>query len=255
LSLATEEIGEDDFVVELDAFEGPHDLLLHLILRSELDVFEISVAALTDQFLAYLSAAERFRVDVATEFLVTAATLLALKSAALLPAPEEDEVDEALPPEAEDGRALLVAALIDYKTFKNVSSEFGARLELEERFFTRRGPRPEAFAVEKNLLQGVEVEELARLFLELESRATPTAVSIAHMKGYEYSVDDKMTDLRSRLRNRKSVSFRELANDCRSKLERIVVLLALLELHKEGEIELRQATLFGNIEVVRADEG
>jgi len=254
--IETADLTSDDsaFKVSLDAFEGPLDLLLHLISRHELDVLDVPISSITNQYVEFLRLADEFDIELASEFLVMAATLIDIKASALLPRDEEDDEPEEEFLSPEDSRRELIAALLEYKTFKNIAAEFEQRLELEERFYTRGEVRQEVFSIDNNLLENVSADELARTAFDCFSDAAKRTLTFTHMKSVKYSVEDKIMVIRRQMTDSKRASFRSLVKACETKMEKIVVFLALLEMTKEGIVELRQAVTFGDIEVIRAEE-
>jgi segregation and condensation protein A len=235
---AAEDSGK--FTVRLQNFTGPFDLLLQLIGKHKLDVTEVALHTVTDDFIAYIRAmGDAWDLDEASEFLLVAATLLDLKAARLLPAAEvEDEEDLALL----EARDLLFARLLQYKAFKEAASVI-AELEATG---AKRWPRAvsmEARYAEAlpDLVLGIGVERLFKLALkQFAPKPGPPQVSIAHIHQMRVSVREHAQLLRDRLRRAGSATFSLLVADCESTLEVVARFLALLELYREGLVEFEQ---------------
>ncbi|WP_430786839.1 segregation and condensation protein A [Actinoplanes sp. G11-F43] len=228
------------FTVRLDQFTGPFDLLLQLIGKHKLDVTEIALHQVTDDFIAYIRAmGDDWDLGETSEFLLVAATLLDLKAARLLPAAEvEDEEDLALL----EARDLLFARLLQYKAFKEAAAHIS---ELEEAG-ARRWPRlvtlePRYAEALPELVLGVGPERLLKLALRsFLPKPGPPQVSIAHIHQVRVSVREHAGLLRDRLRRAGSATFSLLVADCANTLEVVARFLALLELYREGLIDFEQ---------------
>ena len=228
------------FTVRLDNFTGPFDLLLQLIGKHKLDVTEVALHQVTDDFIAYIRAmGDDWDLGEASEFLLVAATLLDLKAARLLPAAEvEDEEDLALL----EARDLLFARLLQYKAFKEAAAHL-AELEGEG---ARRWPRavsmePRYAEALPDLVLGIGAERLFKLALrQFTPKPGPPEVSIAHIHQVRVSVREHAELLRERLRRAGSATFGLLVADCANTLEVVARFLALLELYREGLIEFEQ---------------
>ncbi|MBB4755241.1 segregation and condensation protein A [Actinoplanes lobatus] len=228
------------FTVRLENFTGPFDLLLQLIGKHKLDVTEVALHQVTDDFIAYIRAmGDDWDLDEASEFLLVAATLLDLKAARLLPAAEvEDEEDLALL----EARDLLFARLLQYKAFKEAAAHI-AELEATG---ARRWPRlvtlEQRYAdALPELVLGVGPQRLLKLALKsFLPKPGPPQVSIAHIHQVRVSVKEHATLLRDRLRRAGTATFSLLVADCDNTLEVVARFLALLELYREGLIEFEQ---------------
>ena len=260
VSDATPELPEVDpgrFTVRLDNFTGPFDLLLQLIGKHKLDVTEVALHQVTDDFIAYIrSMGDDWDLGEASEFLLVAATLLDLKAARLLPAAEvEDEEDLALL----EARDLLFARLLQYKAFKEAAAHL-AELETQG---ARRWPRavsmePRYAEALPDLVLGVGADRLFKLALkQFAPRPGPPQVSIAHIHQVRVSVREHANLLRERLRRTGSATFSLLVADCESTLEVVARFLALLELYREGLVEFEQPVSLDELTVrwVGGDDG
>jgi len=243
--------GAGGFEVHLDVFEGPFDLLLGLISKHKLDITEVALSQVTDEFIGYIRArADSFDLDQASYFLVVAATLLDLKAARLLPAGEvEDEEDLALL----EARDLLFARLLQYRAYKEVASVFAGRMAAQARRFARRVPMEPRFAgLLPEVLLGLGPAEFARIAaIVLAPRPVPV-VSTEHIHAPRTSVREQAEILAGRLREVGRASFRDLIVDCAFIYEVVARFLAVLELYREGNVTLEQAEPLGDIYITWA---
>lgn len=237
--------------VSLPVFEGPFDLLLHLIAKRELDIYEVSLAAIVEDYLAHLRDLAELDLEVATEFLVVAATLIEIKAARLLPGPPADD-EEAL---AVSERDLLIARLLEYRAFKDAAGHIAALMEENAGYLARSaGPGEELANLCPDLLARVGPQRLRELALRALSPAPPPVLDTAHITPIRASVTEAIEEVSGVLRDRSHVSFRELTASCRSRIEVIVRFLAVLELVKAGRADVAQARTFGEIVVARLEE-
>ncbi len=239
--------------MQTPVFEGPFDLLLHLILREELDLYEVSLCTIVDGFLAEL---ERLRLadrgvdlEVATEFLLIAATLIELKARRLLPAPVALELDDELGLWEE--RDLLLGRLLECKTFKDVARVLAA-MEADARTSVprRSGPDERLLALAPDLLAGVSGADVRAAFLRAVTPRPVPRVDTGHLALVRASVSDAVAELALTLPRAGRTSFRRLTRGMQERLAVVVRFLALLELCKEGLVTLDQAERFGDITVV-----
>ena len=233
------------FQLQLPVFEGPLDLLLHLIERQELDITAVSLVQVTDQYLSYLRSGEQIDATALAEFIAIGARLLLLKSRALLPKPPvEEDLEEDLGEE-------LVRRLREYRRFKEVA---GALRDIEERgrhAYPRLAPPPSVPL--PTGLDGVTLDLLLRLFqeaLEREPATEPEGV----VERQEVTVEEKVAELSEVLRRQQRVSFRAFISACHSRVEVIVAFMAVLELIKALQLWAEQAALFGDISLVALGE-
>ncbi|WP_245951215.1 segregation and condensation protein A [Phytoactinopolyspora halophila] len=241
--------GEHDgegFTVHLDNFEGPFDLLLTLISKHKLDVTELALSQVTDEFIDYIRAAE-WDLDEASQFLLVAATLLDLKAARLLPSGEvEDEEDLALL----EARDLLFARLLQYKAFKELSGVFADRMAAEALRFPRAVGLEERYA---NLLPEVVVglgpHELAQLAGKVLAPRPEPKVGMAHLHEPRVSVREQASVVVDWLRAARQVTFRALAADCPSTTHVVARFLALLELYRERVVAFEQVNPLGELTI------
>ena len=239
------------FSVHLSNFEGPFDLLLQLISRHKMDVTEVALGVVTDDFIAYIRALEGsedgWDLEKTTEFLVVAATLLDLKAARLLPSGEiEDEGDLALL----EARDLLFARLLQYRAFKSIATIFSERLTREERSFARVVALEAHFAsLLPEVLIGVGAERFAAIAQRvLSPKVTPT-VGIAHIHSPLVSVAEEAITIVNELRRTGKSTFRHLISDASSVLVVVARFLALLELYREGVVRFEQVIALGELAI------
>jgi segregation and condensation protein A len=239
--------GDGSFRVRLDNFEGPFDLLLGLISRRQLDVTEVALSQVTDEFISFLAGSADWDLGQATEFLVVAATLLDLKTARLLPAAEvEDEEDLALL----EARDLLFARLLQYRAYKLAAAYFS---ELERAQARRHGRavelEPQFAGLLPEVLIGITPERFAELAAAAMRPRPVPVVAIDHVHVTRVSVREQMAILRERLRRHGASTFRALVSDCASTLEVVGRFLGLLELYRDGSVAFDQAEALTELRV------
>jgi segregation and condensation protein A len=240
--------GRATFQVRLDNFEGPFDLLLQLISKHKMDVTEVALSQVTDEFIAHIRAAgASWDLGQATEFLVVAATLLDLKAARLLPsAAVDDEEDLALL----EARDLLFARLLQYRAYKQVAAHLAA-LEAEA---AHRRPRsvalePRFAAAMPEVLLGIGPDRFAELAAAALAPKAPPTVATDHVHAPRVSVREHAAVIRDRLRRMSQATFRSLCSDCESTLEVVARFLALLELYRDGVVAFEQVQALGELHV------
>ncbi|MHB8670013.1 MAG: segregation and condensation protein A [Acidimicrobiales bacterium] len=246
------------YEVQTAVYEGPFDLLLHLITREEVDLYEVSLSRIVDAYLAELEimagggargSGPGLDLDVATEFLLIAATLVELKSRRLLPGRESLDLDEELALFEE--RDLLLARLLEAKTFKDAAAHLARLADAAQRSQPRRAGLEERFlAVAPDLLAGVGPADLAAAYRRaLQPRPAAPRVDLDHVAPIRVSVRDTLEALVASLPEAGPTSLRRLTEEASERIEVIVTFLALLELYKQGLVELDQAFTFGELRV------
>ncbi|WP_018532350.1 segregation/condensation protein A [Streptomyces sp. HmicA12] len=241
-----EEADDGRFRVRLANFEGPFDLLLQLISKHKLDVTEVALSKVTDEFMAYIRAmGPDWDLDQTTEFLVVAATLLDLKAARLLPAAEvEDEADLALL----EARDLLFARLLQYRAYKQIADIFSRRLEDEARRYPRTvGLEPHYAELLPDVVISIGAEGFAKLAVKAMQPRPKPQVYIEHIHAPLVSVQEQAGVVVARLREVGEASFRELIADTEDTLTVVARFLALLELYREKAVALDQETALGEL--------
>jgi segregation and condensation protein A len=240
-------------LVQTPVFEGPFDLLLHLILREQVDIYEISLRTIIDGYLAELDrmrqAATALDLDTATEFLLIAATLVELKTRRLLPGRDDGDLDEELALWEE--RDQLLARLLECKTFKDASAALQRLSEVADRSYARRAGMEERFlSLTPDLMEGVTPEKLKKAFLKAITPKPIVRVDLEHVAPIRMSVWDAIDELADELPRVGRISFRRLTAELVERLEIIVRFLAVLELFKQGLVDLDQGERFGDISIV-----
>ncbi len=236
------------FSVHLDNFEGPFDLLLALIARHKMDVTEVALSVVTDEYIAHIKAMEGgWKLDEATEFLVVAATLLDLKAARLLPSGEIDDEEDLALLEARD---LLFARLLQYKAYKEIAATFQGWIEAEQ----YRHPRlvaldPQLAALLPEVLIGVGVERFSMIAARALTPKTPPIFSISHLHSPAVSVREQAQHVVAHLRRVGTATFRALVADAEHTMVVVARFLALLELYKEGVLHFDQVTPLGDLQI------
>lgn len=230
-----------DYTFRLEGFEGPLDLLLHLIQKNEIDIFDIPMALITEQYLEYLQMMKMINLDIAGEYLLMASTLLHIKSKMLLPKPQDGEEEE-----GEDPRAELVRRLLEYQKYKEAAGELEKRPILGRDVFVRLVP-PEEEASEEERIE-VSLFELLEAFRKVLERAKLEGVHEVHLE--PISVEDKIQEILSFLeKENRSVAFHHLFPEMATRRVIVVTLLAILELVKMKRIRIFQFALFEPIRI------
>jgi segregation and condensation protein A len=232
--------------VKLEIFEGPMDLLLHLIRKHELDIYDIPVALITQQYLEYLELMKGLDMEIAGEFLVMASTLTHIKSRMLLPPPENPEADE----DGVDPRAELVRRLLEYKQFKDAALSLEEREHAWSKVFTRQSEiTPELPPDDQPLLFDFHLFDLLAALKEVLERAPDAGFEIT---AEAVSITEKISHILNRLETAESVLFSDLFEASATKPQIIATFLALLELMKSRAIKAVQVEQFGAIRIVKA---
>lgn len=237
--------------VKGELFEGPLDLLLHLIDKNKIDIYDIPIVTITNQYLEYIKAMDSKNLDVMSEFLLMAATLLDIKCKMLLPKEINEDGEE------EDPREELVRQLLEYKMYKHMSFELRNREGEGSMAFYKEPTIPEEVLEYKppvdldNLLDGVTVQRINNIFQEVVQRVhnavDPIRSTFGTIEKEEVTLDDKMGFVQEFAGENKKFSFRKLLETQKSKMHLVVTFLAILELMKTGEIEVVQEEIFDDI--------
>ncbi len=237
------------YEVQTPVFEGPFDLLLHLILREQVDLYEVQLTRIVDAYLDELTRMEHLDLEVATEFLLIAATLVELKSKRLLPGDEDVDLDDELALWQE--RDLLLARLLECKTFKDAA---GALLRLSTaagRSYPRTAGLEDRFlAIAPDLLAGVTPADVHAAFLRAVTPKPLPRVDLDHVAPIRASVTDAVEELLDELPRAGRMTFRELTGGLFERLEVVVRFLAVLELYKQGLVDVEQFTNFADITII-----
>lgn len=237
------------YEVTTPVFEGPFDLLLHLILREQVELYEISLTRVVDAYLAELEAMDQVNLEVATEFLLIAATLVELKTRRLLPEDHELDLDDELSLWSE--RDLLLTRLVEAKTFKDAAAIL-ERLAVEAgRSYPRvAGPDERFWELTPDLLAGVAAEDLRRAFLRAAAPKPVPRIDLEHVAPIRASVAEAVVELMEELPLAGCIGFQELTGGLVERLDVVVRFLAILELFKQGFVDLDQPRTFADIQIV-----
>jgi len=237
------------YEVKTTVYEGPFDLLLHLILREQVDLYEISLSRIVDAYLVELDKMDTLDLEITTEFLLIAATLVELKCKRLLPEDADVDLDDEFALWEE--RDLLIARLLDCKTFKDAAQVLGELAETASRSYPRTAGLEEQFLeLAPDLLAGIDVDDLRAAYVRAMTPRPKPVVSIEHIHSVRVSVQDAVEELIDELPRMGPVSFRRLTEEFVERLEIVVRFLAVLELFKQGFVELDQPAAFGDIRIV-----
>ena len=240
-----------DLNFKLQQFEGPLDLLLHLIEKNKIDIYDIPIVEITAQYMDYIRAMREANLDIMSEFLVMAATLLRIKSKMLLPVEENDEDEE------EDPRAELVKQLLEYKMYKYMSYELRDR-QVDANSIMFKAPtipdevsKYEAPVDVGELMSDITLSKLNSIFNSVikrqKNRVDPVRSTFGKIEKEEVSLEDKMNYMLEFARNHRNFSFRQLLEGTRSKMDTIVTFLVILEMMKAGQILIVQEHTFDDI--------
>ncbi len=239
--------------VKLEVFEGPLDLLLHLIDKNKVDIYDIPIAEITDQYLEYVDEMKRRDLDIMSEFLVMAATLLSIKAKMLLPH-EEDEEEEDVDPRAE-----LVQKIVEYKMYRCISGQLkDLQVDADQVFYKLPSIPNEVMSYEEpvdvdTLINDLTLQKLNNIFQELlrrqKGRIDPIRSRFGQIRQEDVSLEDKVVFLSEFGKKHRHFSFRQLLAKQSTKTEVIVTFLAVLELIRSGDILIRQDRIFDDIEI------
>lgn len=232
------------YQVKLEAFEGPLDLLLHLIKKEEIDIYNIPISRITEEYLNYLELMKMLNLDIAGEFLVMAATLLHIKSKKLLPVVEKDE--ETL--EELDPCQELVKQLLEYKRFKEVAKVLSERELNQQKIFTRPPLKIESMGDEEYVIEASLFDLLDAFRNVLKANKT----SVREIIQEEVKIEERIQIIQQLLTEKESLTLDEIFTPESTKMEMIVTFLALLELIKQKQIKILQTRLFDKIRIFRA---
>ncbi|MDD5482852.1 MAG: segregation/condensation protein A [Kiritimatiellae bacterium] len=239
---------QDELKIKLEVFEGPLDLLLYLIKKDELDIYDIPIERITNQYMEYLGLMRMLDLDIAGDFLVMAATLLMIKSRMLLP-PEERP---ALEPEEEDPRWDLIRKLVEYKKFKDAAGTLQEMEAIQGNSFLRQSEEPAIPQSPEIELDEVTIFDLISVFNDALKKVQPEVIGEIIAEGI--TVADKIEMLLAVIKEKTSIPFVKLFDQAATRHEIICTFLAVLELVRLHQINARQDKTFGEIMVLRAGE-
>jgi segregation and condensation protein A len=237
------------YAVSTPVFEGPFDLLLHLVNREEVDIHEISLSGIIEGFVAEVERMGKTDLDLSSEFLLIAAILVELKTRRLLPRPDGVEIDEDVA--LWEARDLLIARLLECKTFKDAARRLAALSDTAGRSVPRRCGPDERFAdLTPDPLAGVTAERLRRAFLKAMTPRPVPRVDLSHVAAIKVSVTDTVEALLHDLPRAGRITFRRLTGQLADRIDVVIHFLALLELYKQSLVDLQQGETFGELVIV-----
>lgn len=246
--------------IQTQAYSGPFDLLLQLVSKQRVDIGAISISEVADQYLAEVERMGELDLDVASDFVLVASTLLDIKAASLVPddtlvhKTEEEEDDGLEGLTADEAREVLVARLIAYKQFRNAAAALGSRMESEARMHPRvSGPDPDFLHVVPDYLEGITLRGLAVICADLDSRREGFLLEAEHIAPKRLPVALTVASVDRVTRSRGHLTFNELLDGERTPEQVVVTFLAILQLYKLGSVTLSQAETFGEIEIGRIE--
>ena len=233
-----------DYLIKIDEFEGPLDLLLHLVKESNIDIHDIKIIEITEQYLDYINKMEELNINVASEYLVMAATLMEIKSKSLLP---KDDVNEEEVEDEEVSREALIQKLIDYEKYKEVTKSF-KELEVSRREIYTKAPSKLNELTDQRIVNdtNITIDDLMDAFakyLERKDKEKPITTKVTNK---EYSVRKRKNDIKTYLKDKKKALFTELFDEY-NKSYVVVTFMSILELAKENDITITQEGNFENI--------
>ena len=232
----------DIYKIKIHDFEGPLDLLMHLIDKNKIDIYNIPVTEITEQYISYLTGMREFNIDIASDFLVMAATLLQIKSRLLLPKPVIETEEDI------DPRQMLIEMLLEYKRVKARAALLVESLKEAQRYHQRK---PLAFA---DLKKTIKPFEFSLLIKALQDLLTIEEVEIAVVERQHFNVQDKMQGILKLLQQKSCYEFRPMISESMGKSELIASFLAILELLRLNQIRIQQSNAFANILVFLKEE-
>ncbi|MBD7909993.1 MULTISPECIES: segregation/condensation protein A [Clostridium] len=241
--------------IKIDNFEGPFDLLLHLIKKNQMNIYNVEIYKVTNQYLSYLDKMKEMDLDITSEFIVVAATLIEIKSKTLLPKPKKEEEDE------EDIEKNLLEKLILYKKIKESTNFFRERYTSSGSIFTKKPEIIEEVREpidNQDLLKNITLLDLYNIYNNLIEihRNKQNRANVIQKKIYvdKYKIEDKFSYLSERLEKGKATDFEDIMMECECKIECVVTFLALLEMIKQKVVKVYQSSSFGTIIIERMAE-
>lgn len=235
------------YAVKLDVFEGPLDLLLHLVSKERVNVADICIADVTEEYLRATAALGEVDLETASSFLILAATLLELKSLKLLP--NRSTVDPELRLLLEE-RDRLLHKLVVYATFKKVAVQLEARMSANTGYHSRTAELPEELVpAAPDIFRGLTAEKLARAAVQALTPREKPSVDTSHITRITVSLEEMVEHLRARLERERSGSFRQICRTAQSRIDVVIALLAVLELFKDQTVDMEQDDPFGEIAI------
>lgn len=246
--------------VRTQAYSGPFDLLLSLVSRQKVDIGQVAIAQVAEQYLAEVDAMGELDLDVASDFLLVASTLLEIKAASLVPDDrpqrqlDEDDEDDLANLTPDEAREVLIARLIAYKQFRNAGAALGSRMEAEALMEPRTaGPDPEFLGIMPDFLEGITLRSLAVICADLDSRRQTVLLEAEHVAPRRLPIALTVASVDRMTRSRPLLTFSDLLDGQSSAEVVVATFLAVLELFKRGSIRVTQSEVFGEIDIARVE--
>ena len=246
--------------VRTQAYSGPFDLLLSLVSRQKVDIGQVAIAQVAEQYLAEVDAMGELDLDVASDFLLVASTLLEIKAASLVPDDrpqrqlDEDDEDDLANLTPDEAREVLIARLIAYKQFRNAGAALGSRMEAEALMEPRTaGPEPEFLGLIPDFLEGITLRSLAVICADLDSRRQTVLLEAEHVAPRRLPIALTVASVDRMTRSRPLLTFSDLLDGQSSAEVVVATFLAVLELFKRGSIRVTQSEVFGEIDIARVE--
>lgn len=244
-----------NYKVEIDAFQGPMDLLLHLIEKAQIDIYDIPINDITDQFIQHVYQMGEINLEVASDFLVMAATLIEIKSKMLLPN-ENAATEFQLEMEELDPRVELVRRLVEYKKYKNASQELRSFEKIQSQVYYK--PKEDLFEYEDELIniEGLDPEVLLKSIIKIigRKRSSEISLSISEIQREEYTLEECIEDIKELLENNSKLNFSDLISPDITKKEIIVYFLSILELIRMKFINVDQEEDFSDLIIIKRQQ-
>lgn len=241
-----------EYKIVLNAFEGPLDLLLHLIERAKVDIYDIPISEITDQYMEYLSQMNELDLGVASEFLVMASTLLEIKSKMLLPSKVDDSANQ-LEMEEIDPRVDLVKKLVEYKKYKKIAEELKIHEEIQNKVFYKPREDMSDYIEEELDLEEMDLEQLADVLNNVlrKRKKKNKTIDIDEIQRDEITIEESIDKLKNLLESKHKIKFSQLFDDTTTRSDIIVTFLSILELAKQKYILVRQYKNFDDIILIK----
>ena len=246
--------------VRTQAYSGPFDLLLSLVSRQKVDIGQVAIAQVAEQYLAEVDAMGELDLDVASDFLLVASTLLEIKAASLVPDDrpqrqlDEDDEDDLANLTPDEAREVLIARLIAYKQFRNAGAALGSRMEAEALMEPRTaGPDPEFLGLMPDFLEGITLRSLAVICADLDSRRQTVLLEAEHVAPRRLPIALTVASVDRMTRSRPLLTFSDLLDGQSSAEVVVATFLAVLELFKRGSLRVTQSEVFGEIDIARVE--
>lgn len=236
--------------VRIESFEGPFDLLLYLVNKQKVDIGAISITEIVDQYLSEVSRMRYLDLDVASDFLLVAATLLEIKAASLIPQEKSDVAEELHEMSTYEARDILIERLLAYKKYKNAAAALHTRFIAEGRMHSRPfGPDRDYLELVPDYLEGVSLDVLAMICADAYARRDVFLLESEHIAAKAIPVELHVKAIHQRIVNKKELKFSDLVDTTSSQAIVVVTFLAILELYKRSMVSLTQSTTFGDIDI------